>query len=592
MQFAVMRVLALRWLRGRNRSGARSKIILSAIIVIIVADIIFAAWLRRSTTHFLADVPAEAISALRGVILAVLFFLGGPLFLLIQSLNLRGARIRSVLNGLPLSRREVERLIFVPIMLSGAVGGVIILMPGIALLFGNGMPSLAGVIDGVGSLLLGMGLAAMSGAIIEATPLGRRMHELKYPVTVLVWLSLSAVEFMRVGAAINGRVALVDNLLLLPRIVRLGTEGKPGSIELGAALLLVAGSAAIVFRAAGRSERRRSRAIVWTWSPGKFPLFRLEIIRLFRSRFFVGNVAAASIVGILALASLIRLPYSTRLAITPAVGPGAAIFTSIALVGARGITRLKRPIEVRVGWSPRYWALTTAMSAFSVVLVFGLLPQFVMLDLLGVPMHSWLLIELFFFMAASGLVLAAGWLAPADSDNPIGQVVTTFCSLIGSSGLLILVGRQFHQGTISWSLSTFLIFGIGLTMLQWIEKRRNSVETPSSAKPLSAYVTQRRSWLPIWGLWAVVVLTLFVGLIHVTEVLRHSPVDRTAHLNLLWMPIYSGFRHAGRIGVQVDWGVLVVAFGPPAVMLARSSHQTLTGLKSGRRKKVLEASRC
>ena len=80
-------------------------------------------------------------------------------------------------------------------------------------------------------------------------------------------------------------------------------------------------------------------------------------------------------------------------------------------------------------------------------------------------------------------------------------------------------------------------------------------------------VTPAAVAIVLWVIALVVCAVLFVSGGNATS---HASTDLELHQTVLGMPVFVAFRHDGRIGVHVQWGLLVLALGPAVIGIVLS----------------------
>ncbi len=74
--------------------------------------------------------------------------------------------------------------------------------------------------------------------------------------------------------------------------------------------------------------------------------------------------------------------------------------------------------------------------------------------------------------------------------------------------------------------------------------------------------------IALWVIALVVCGALFVSGGNATS---HATADLDLHQDVLGLPVFVAFRHSGRIGVHLQWGLLVLALGPAVIGIVLSA---------------------
>ena len=64
------------------------------------------------------------------------------------------------------------------------------------------------------------------------------------------------------------------------------------------------------------------------------------------------------------------------------------------------------------------------------------------------------------------------------------------------------------------------------------------------------------------ALWIAALVYLAVGFVSVALQARSASDDLEIPFSFLWIPLLVGFRHAGRIGTHLEWGVAFLLVAP------------------------------
>ena len=473
LSLLAFRVLVRRWLRGWGYRGGRTGLVAGGTAVVaVVLDLLVAVWIRQHLPA-IANGPAWLSNALASVGVAGLVLLAGPVLLLTESIRSKGSRLTGALGTLPLTPREIALLTWLPTAAVSVVMLALLLAPGTAFFSTLGFSLPMGLLLTALSLTVGYVLAMVAAGLIRTT-LGRGgWVAVQYPAMLLAWMGLMALAIWQTSTLNPARpLSVIQGLLLEPWLVK---AVMAGTIPAG---LIVAITSATVLAAtllvlsAVRAPDVMYPDVAFRWNRRRRPmLVTLELTRMLRSRDVVANAVGAEL-AILGLGVVLsRAPLEVRGHLADVFLPAMLIGAVIPVLAIRGLTRSRWPVPLLLGISPARWTAAQVAAGLLFVIVMTV-PGIILLFAEGASFSQLIGPGFAYGVLSVGFAVAAGWLAPASPENPIGQVVNAFVMVFTLTVIEAVAYFVLTTATPAWYAVTLALGGLGVACAFYVESQR------------------------------------------------------------------------------------------------------------------------
>lgn len=466
-------IFGVRWVRSWGYRGSHPGTVIAACLVAAIGAAVGTAVWANDQLAGLVQQSRQFQEALVAVVLLMLFFAAGPVLLLTESIRTSGSRIQAVLSALPLTGREITLLMWLPTFVVSVALLGLLWIPGFAAVSGLHVATYEAAAGSLLALLSGYCLAALVIALVRALLARSTWSSVQYPVMVLGWMGVTALEIWRAGTPFAAPVLQPgDYVLLVPWLLR---DTVAGSIPPVQAAVIVAGTLAavgfLVWSASLPSEGKHV-SVLWQWSRRwRPPLVTLEMTRILRSRHLVANLIGAEMIILGASIALWRLPLPLRPFIDKPLLAFMMMTSALPLLGIRGLTRARTPVPLLLGYSPVRWTASQLIAGAGLA-VAAVLPGAVAFGALGMSSGTIVQWALPNIVAACGVAIALGWSVPASADNPIGQIVGAFLLVLVLGVVVIVADRAFTSGTLAWTVFLVAVGTLGVAWAVTVERDR------------------------------------------------------------------------------------------------------------------------
>jgi hypothetical protein len=476
-------IFGVRWVRSWGYRGRHPGwVILVCLVAAIGAAFGTAVWANGQFAGLIQQ-SRQFREALVAVVVLMLFFAAGPVLLLTESIRSSGSRIQAVLSALPLTGREITLLMWLPTFVVSVALLGLLWIPGFAAVSGLRYSTYESAIGSLLALLSGYCLAALIIALVRALLARSTWSGVQYPVMVLGWMAVTALEIWRAGTPFAASVLQTgDYVLLVPWLLQ---ETVLESIPFVLVGVILAGTIAaiglLVWSASLPSEGKHV-SVVWQWSRRwRPPLVTLELTRILRSRHLVANLIGAEMIILGTSIALWRLPLPLRPFIDKPLLAFMMMTTALPLLAIRGLTKGTTPVPLLLGYGPVRWTASQLVAGVGLA-VAAVLPGAIAFGVLGVPAATIVQWGVPNIVAACGVAIALGWSVPASADNPIGQIVGAFLLVLALGVVVIVADHAFTSGSLAWTVFLLAIGSLGVAWAVTLERDRWSRVTSSGAR--------------------------------------------------------------------------------------------------------------
>ncbi|NEM90863.1 hypothetical protein [Galbitalea soli] len=377
----------------------------------------------------------------------VLALAAGLLVILAEAVRDKSGRLEGALSALPLGRRHIAIVVWAPVVTLLAGVGMLMIPPAISALVALGQPLGSAIRGVVASLSFGIFLGGVSLAVSHFLLRSGRWNGVRYPVAMMLWIVLGVVDIgYSLGALADSDPSGVG-LLVMPLLITELARGTSFSIPLTMLCVVLAlGALALLATslsgagASGRAGRVRLR-----WRAGD-QLSRVvaETLYYLREPTTAANVISAFLVGVSVAVVMWLLPprLATQL-LVPALY-GIALFAAAPVRVLRGVFPRRHPPQQLIGMSARSWT-RTQWSAALLLVALAAVPAIAAIVLPQPNRPESILTFVSAISLSTACALVAGWVAPVQLDNALGQVIAT---VLTSSVTALLLGmlRSSHAG--------------------------------------------------------------------------------------------------------------------------------------------------
>lgn len=458
-------IFGIRWLRSWGYRGRHPGLVAAVCAALAVTAAVGAAVWAGGQFTAVMEQSSQFRGALAATVLLLLFFAAGPVLLLTESIRSSGSRIQAVLSSLPLTGREITLLMWLPTFAVSLLLLALLWLPGASAIASLRYPAVESGVSALLALLSGYALAALIIAAVRGLLARGQWSSVQYPVMVLAWMGVTALEIWRAGTPFaSPDLQPGDYVLVVPWLLRDTAHGSISAALTGLVVAAALVTVALLVWSASLPSEGKFAGVLWRWSRRWRPRFvSLELTRYLRSRHLVANLIGAEMIILGTAIALWKLPLPLRSFVDTPLLAFMAMTASLPLLAIRGLTRGRFPLPLLLGFSPVRWTATQLVAGVGLA-VAATVPGVIAFLALGVPASTIAVYAVPNLVAACGVALALGWSVPASSDNPVGQIVGAFLLVLVLGAAAVLANKAFTGGTVAWS--AFLL-GLGVLGIAW-----------------------------------------------------------------------------------------------------------------------------
>jgi hypothetical protein len=432
----------------------------AAVAALAVVDLIVAVVLARRL-HAGSTDPSVLGALVPTATVVLLYALAGPLLLVAESSRSDGSAFERALGALPLARRDVRALLWLPPAVIALLSIALLLPPGFAALVTTGLHAGQAAAVLVATTTVATATAAALLTVCKLVLRGDRWRPTHYPVALLAFeLALVAV----LASAVDERLApsLLDRALVVP--VLLDELQAHGTVDPALAVAAAVGgllvTAAGMVAGAALSGQQDAPDVLVRWRPAGRPrLATGELVRLVRVPHLATNVVGSFVISVAIVVVLWRVPPSSASGVASAAVVAVGVLAGVPVRLLRATVRLSTPQPQLAGIDRRAWV--RALNAGALVLfAVGVLPLAAALPRSQVRHGLDAATTAAVLITCLAVAVALSWAVPGTVEVDASQVVATLMYLVATSVVMWLVSAVADRAPLAaLGLATLALVG-------------------------------------------------------------------------------------------------------------------------------------